>query len=359
MRIACDDPAPDAPIASVRPPTRDAETGLHDVHALLEVLERPTPRPCRLDLVAVRPLDPLAEPFALRAPGLAGRVGAAIAGVADPLEGRAYRVTDSVFAIVTPEIMSGGALLRPALQVALAAVDPAFGAGLLYATVSVPAPPRSGRDALGAGLAQLRSRSRWMPLSPARQARDVLLQLLAERALRGPRPSPGAVAVYAVAVGRALRLPASELDEVVRAAELQDVGMLTLPDALLAKAEPLDAAEWELVRHHPVVGERIVRAAPALRGVARLVRSCYERYDGTGYPDGLRGDEIPLGARIIAPCVAFEAMTSPRPYREPRSVPEALDELEACAGRQFDPRVVDVVRRVVERLAPEADRGAP
>jgi response regulator RpfG family c-di-GMP phosphodiesterase len=106
------------------------------------------------------------------------------------------------------------------------------------------------------------------------------------------------------------------------------------------------------MRRHPLIGERILLAAPALRPVARLVRSSHERWDGGGYPDGLRGDEIPLGARVVAVCDAFDAMTTERPYREPVTEAEAVEELRRCAGSQFDPMVVEAFCRVISREVP-------
>ena len=125
-----------------------------------------------------------------------------------------------------------------------------------------------------------------------------------------------------------------------RAAELHDVGKSAVPDAILAKPGPLDEREWEFVRQHTLVGERILRAAPALASVARLVRSSHERFDGSGYPDGLAGETIPLGARIVAACDAWDAMMTNRPYRKALSQSEALTELRRCSGTQFDPLVV-------------------
>ena len=96
-----------------------------------------------------------------------------------------------------------------------------------------------------------------------------------------------------------------------------------------------------MIRRHPIIGERILAAAPALTPVARLVRSSYERYDGSGYPDGLHAEAIPLGSRVIAVCIAYDAMTSARPYREALPAATAFDELRRCAGHQFDPMVVE------------------
>ncbi len=173
----------------------------------------------------------------------------------------------------------------------------------------------------------------------AEQIRDALVQALEERQpeLRGRLDG---VAALTRAVARAMGLSSDDIDVLVRAAELHDVGKVAVPEAILAKPGPLDAVEWGFVRQHTIVGERILSAAPALVPVAKLVRSSHERYDGTGYPDGLVGDEIPLGARIISVCDAYHAMTSARPYERALPRDEALRELSRCAGEQFDATVV-------------------
>jgi HD-GYP domain-containing protein (c-di-GMP phosphodiesterase class II) len=132
-----------------------------------------------------------------------------------------------------------------------------------------------------------------------------------------------------------------QLDELGRAAELHDVGKVAIPDAILEKPDALDATEWEFMRQHTILGERILSAAPALRPVARIVRASHERWDGGGYPDGLAGESIPLAARIVAVCDAFEAITSDRCYRKAQSLEVARAELLREAGRQFDPAVVE------------------
>jgi HD-GYP domain-containing protein (c-di-GMP phosphodiesterase class II) len=127
-------------------------------------------------------------------------------------------------------------------------------------------------------------------------------------------------------------------------AELHDVGKVAIPDAILLKHGPLDDEEWAFVHQHPVIGERIVGAAPSLAVIARSVRSTHERWDGLGYPDGICGEEIPLAARIVAVCDAVSAMVSDRPYRDAIDLPEALAELARCAGTQFDPEIVATAR---------------
>jgi diguanylate cyclase (GGDEF)-like protein len=158
-------------------------------------------------------------------------------------------------------------------------------------------------------------------------------------------------------IGRMLGLRRDELEELERAAQLHDLGKLAVPDEILSKPGPLDEREWAFVRQHTIVGERILRASPALRSVASVVRASHENWDGTGYPDGLAGEDIPLAARIIRACNAYVAMTSNRPYREALSEDEALNELMRCAGTDFDPAVVRVVVAHV-RDEHEAERAA-
>jgi two-component system, cell cycle response regulator len=176
------------------------------------------------------------------------------------------------------------------------------------------------------------------------QTRDVLIQLLLERA-PGLLDHVSGVTDIAAAVAADLGLDSEQIDETLRAAELHDVGKLAIPDAILNKPGPLDPAEWEFMRQHPIIGERILAAAPALGPVAKLVRASHERWDGGGYPDGLRGEEVPIGARIVAVCDAYEAMTADRVYQSARAPEQALAELHRNAGSQFDPAVVVALER--------------
>ena len=143
-----------------------------------------------------------------------------------------------------------------------------------------------------------------------------------------------------VAVGRALGLGGTALAEVEAGALLHDVGKIGIPDSILNKPGPLDDAEWDLMREHPIIGERILLPLPGLTNVARTVRHEHERWDGSGYPDGLAGEAIPLASRIVLACDAFNALVSDRPYRSALPVGVAVAELERCAGAQFDPAVV-------------------
>jgi diguanylate cyclase (GGDEF)-like protein len=155
------------------------------------------------------------------------------------------------------------------------------------------------------------------------------------------------IADLARRVGRVLGLDAAALRDVEHAAVLHDIGKIGIPSELLRKRGPLDSGEQEHMREHPEIGARILEPVERLRQLAPLVRFSHERWDGSGYPDGLAGEQIPLGARIISVCDAFDAMVSDRPYRGGRSAEDALVELRAHAGTQFDPAVVTAFEQAV------------
>ena len=172
------------------------------------------------------------------------------------------------------------------------------------------------------------------------QSAAVLLRVLTER-----HPDIGnhvdSVAALTDKVGLELGMTEEDRTTLWQAAALHDIGKAAVPDAILDKPAPLDDDEWEFMRRHTVIGERILDGAPALTAAARLVRSSHEHFDGNGYPDRLAGAGIPLGARIVAVCDAYDAMVSDRPYRRAMSSERAIQELNRCAGAQFDPAVVD------------------
>jgi two-component system, cell cycle response regulator len=188
--------------------------------------------------------------------------------------------------------------------------------------------------------------------SARQQTRDVALRVLAERHPELHEHS-GAVATLARAVGERLGLDEAEIDDLERAGELHDIGKIAIPDAVLHKGADLSPEEWELMRKHTIIGQRVLDAAPALRPVANLIRSTHERWDGEGYPDRLAGRDIPLGSRAIFICDAYHAMTEDRSYRSAMSREEALEELRRGAGTQFDP---DLVRAFVDKVVPALDQ---
>ncbi len=163
------------------------------------------------------------------------------------------------------------------------------------------------------------------------------------------------IASMAVDVGTELGLDDAELRQLRHTGLLHDIGKIGIPDPVLHKSGALSTAEAAKMAEHTIIGERILSHAECLRPVAPLVRAAHERWDGLGYPDGLEGEAIPLASRIVFVCDAFHAMTSDRPYRQALTAAEALDELRAQAGRQFDPRIVEAFARILPTLATQLE----
>ena len=158
------------------------------------------------------------------------------------------------------------------------------------------------------------------------------------------------VVELALRVGRMLNLEEASLVELQIAARLHDVGKIRVPDAVLHKPGPLDADESETIRCHATWGSDTLSRIPGLEAIATIVRFHHERWDGAGYPDGLKGARIPLASRIIAVCDAYGAMTTDRPYRHAMPVADALDEIRAGSGSQFDPAVVETFVEIVSAV---------
>jgi response regulator RpfG family c-di-GMP phosphodiesterase len=151
-----------------------------------------------------------------------------------------------------------------------------------------------------------------------------------------------------VKVARRHGLSEKEVADVEQAALLHDVGKIGIPDSILNKPGPLDEGEWEQMRQHTAIGERIVASTEGLAHLAPVVRAEHERWDGKGYPDSLKGEEIPLASRIVFACDAFHAMTSDRPYRKSIGVRAALEEIKRNANTQFCPRTTEALLDVID-----------
>lgn len=159
------------------------------------------------------------------------------------------------------------------------------------------------------------------------------------------------VTAYTMVLAEAMGIPHYLHPHIERGALLHDVGKIGIPDRILFKNGPLTAEEWEVMRQHTVIGYRMCIRVPSLRVAAEEVVLCHhERWDGDGYPQGLRGEQIPLGARLFAIADTLDAMTSDRPYRKALSLEEAYSEIQRCAGTQFDPKVVEVFLNIPTRV---------
>src|SRR5271166_1102926 len=158
------------------------------------------------------------------------------------------------------------------------------------------------------------------------------------------------VTAFTIAIARAMELPHDHIRIIARGAFLHDVGKMAIPDAILRKPGRLSPEEQEIMRQHALLGYRMLRRIPFLREAADIVYSHQEHFDGSGYPRGLKGDQIPLGARIFAVADTFDAITSDRPYRAAQSIPAARREIQKHSGHQFDPQVIDTFLSISDDL---------
>ena len=277
---------------------------------------------------------------------LGSRLRDAVAGA-----GTAYRPGGDEFCVLLDRDLAQRDMRVAAAVMALTAEGDGFFVTASHGSVTIPAEAGTPTQALRLADDRMYARKGIRRGSAGQQMHDVLLRLLRERQpeLHDHLCHVGQLATL---IGRRLGMSVEELDELRRAAELHDIGKAAIPEAILDKPGPLDDEEWTFMRRHTIIGERILAAAPALAPVAELVRSSHERWDGSGYPDGLAGENIPLGSRVIFVCDAFDAMTSNRAYARARTPEEATNELRLGAGSQFDPRVVSVF----ESVWPELER---
>jgi two-component system, cell cycle response regulator len=265
--------------------------------------------------------------------------------------GHAYRMGGDEFCIVVRNATEAELVVAGAAT-ALAEHGEGFAISAAYGAVLLPDEANDPQDALRLADQRMYENKQGARLTASEQSSGVLLRALSER-----HPNLGAhsagVAELAEAVAGQLGLPDQEAARARLAGALHEVGKMAIPDVILEKPGPLTDDEWNFVRGHTLIGERILHTATALRYVAGLVRSTHERFDGTGYPDGLAGTDSPLVSRIVLVCDAFGAMTSQRPYADALTIDAALAELQRNAGTQFDPIVVAALADVL------ADRGAP
>ena len=335
----------------------DALTGLGNRRALVSDLETELPRAdeARPRMLALFDLDgfkqyndsfghPAGDALLVR---LAERLKAATDGL-----GRVYRMGGDEFCLLAAVQPGAGDDLVELAAAALSDTGHAFEIGCSHGLARIPGEAATPEEALRLADQRMYAHKADRP-TIGREGADLLLQVITERGA-GLGEHVSGVARLAGDTAERLGLPEHEVRRIRLAAELHDVGKTAIPDTVLNKPSALSDEEWEFVRRHTVIGERIIRAAPSLAHAAELVRYSHERFDGAGYPDALSRDEIPIGASIIAVCDAFDAMVSDRPYRDAMSLTDALAELRACAGTQFHPDVVAAFCALVEQPVPAA-----
>jgi len=287
---------------------------------------------------------------------LLARLGERLERALDGEAGAAYRMGGDEFCVLVVSPQGAGGAIAARAAIALSETGEAFRIGCSYGTACLPADASTPADALRVADGRMYEH-KTSRASAGRQSADVLLRALAER-------SPGLthhlsqVATLAAATAKRIGLGEADIKRIQVAAELHDVGKVAIPDSILNKPGPLDPDERVFMQRHTEIGERIINAAPALANAAQLVRWSHERHDGTGYPDRLAGEQIPLAASIITVCDAFDAMTSHRPYADAMTHTQALAELRRCAGTQFHPDVVHEFCELIKQDATAADHAA-
>jgi diguanylate cyclase (GGDEF)-like protein len=333
---------------SEREATTDALTGLGNRRALVLDLERVAADPGR-HVLALYDLDGFKsynDAFGHVAGDalldrLGGNLAAALAG-----DGTAYRMGGDEFCVLAAIGDEGPQAIVERAAAALGEHGGRFRVGCSYGMVVLEGEGMDPSEALRLADQRMYANKRGGRQSSEETVHQVLLSVVGEHdgALRDHVDD---VARLAEMVGRRLGLDDGDIAHVRRAAALHDVGKVAIPDDILHAPRALTDDEWEYMRRHTIIGARIIAAAPGLLPVADIVRSSHERWDGGGYPDQLAGESIPLGARIVAVCDSYDAMTIDRAYRAAMAVEDALAELDRCAGTQFDPRVVAAFRTVV------------
>ncbi|MGN6699007.1 MAG: bifunctional diguanylate cyclase/phosphohydrolase [Thermomicrobiales bacterium] len=366
--------------------TVDPLTGLPNHRAMVAALDQELERahhyrqPCALLFLDLDHFKALND-------GYGHQTGDAVLTALGAVTREALRAVDIIgrwggeeFVAVLPQSDRAAALaLAERVRVAVATHPFAIGGGVrLTCSIGVAAYPQDAeeRDGLIAAADQAMYAAKHLGRNQARAADDPAVgALVAGEPLGNPREEAALtgtvealaglvaardhytgqhtteVGALAVRIALALDCVVADARMVGLAGRLHDIGKVAIPDAILLKLGRLSPQEWALMKTHPVVGADIVSRVPALRGLAPAIRSHHERWDGQGYPDGLTGEAIPLGARILAVADTYSAITTDRPYQPARDADWALTELQRCAGTQFDPDVVEALARVLTTTA--------
>jgi len=359
----------------------DGLTGLRNQRALLRELSRRAPLCSPSTPLAVLMLD--FDLFDMVNQGYGRAVGDAVLKRAatvlretSPSARLAFRYGGEEFVVLLEGDEDDACGLAEAIRTTIAAQNgalPAITVSCGVAELDAPVEPWVALDRADAALreAKRNGRNRVVVAGQAAEAESAVLVEEVEKETARRAAMALAVATLEVsdlgtaehsddvltlceALGRELELDETSLRHVAAGAQLHDVGKVAVPSVILNKPGPLTQDEWAVVREHTVIGERILRSVPEMAEVATIVRHSHEHFDGSGYPDGLEGEQIPLASRIILCADAYHAIRSDRPYRAGRPAAEALAEISDCAGTQFDPRVVGALVAVADEA-----RGKP
>jgi diguanylate cyclase (GGDEF)-like protein len=290
---------------------------------------------------------------------LLARLGARLREVVEP-HGAVYRLGGDEFcALITAQTEDPHALFARARE-ALSEQGGAFTVTCAAGAVEIPRETADPTHAL-----RLADQHMYREKATSRGGAAELITSVLHAALAQRHPDLGEhcddVAGDVELLARTIGLDEETVGLIIKAGDLHDVGKLGIPDEIITKPGPLNDDEWQFMKQHTIMGEQIIAAAgPSLDRIGPLVRASHERWDGKGYPDGLAGEEIPLGARIITICDSFRAMLDERVYKPAMTLEDALVELRRCAGTQFDPDLVEIFCRLVsERVEPAAAGAQP
>jgi two-component system, cell cycle response regulator len=267
-----------------------------------------------------------------------------------PLGGNAYRLAASRLAVLVPAGHSRLGEIILAATTSLRDDDKDLLIGRSYGEVTIPSDTDDVECAIQIAGQRLATHKERQHRSARRQAQSVLMAALSARHPE-LRDELRISAYRAISLARRLEVSRDQIDDVALAAELHSIGLLAIPEAMIQREAGFEESDPTGIRSFPVEGANIICAAPGLTHVADLVRATCERFDGGGYPDGLAGNAIPVGSRIIAVAVAFASMTSPRPHRAAHSATEAIAEIGRYSGTRFDPRVVDALAAEISEEA--------
>jgi diguanylate cyclase (GGDEF)-like protein len=329
--------------------SHDLLTGLPNRRQLLHDLERAldTQRPAALALIDLDGFKTYNDTFGhVQGDLLLERLGEKLAAAID--RGCAYRLGGDEFCALLPDDEHLPASLT-AIRLALEEEGDSFIVTASSGVVHLPAEAGDSTEALRIADNRMYQNKRGSRTSTLSQTTDLARSVIAENDL-GLHEHSNGVAAMAQAIGTQLGLDEDQVADLGRVGDLHDIGKVGVPRAILDHPGPLRDQDWQFIRQHTLIGERILASAPVLAPIARLVRSTHERYDGTGYPDGLAGDDIPLLSRIVFVCDSWDAMNNcSRRYRTQLTPGQAQAELQNSAGTQFDPTIVDAALTVIRR----------